>query len=165
MSARIRFIVVLALALTALSAATWYLVMQTTRGWFERDLALRADLAVSGARRALVEDLEAGDRRGLRNLLTDIARDERILAAAVRNAKFEAMAETLKYPPSLSCAELGPKVVAEDGSAWRTWRQPGELQPFACSVVAMSVMIASMPRTGLLKRSAAVAGPPGQRPG
>jgi len=127
MSARIRFIVVLALALTALSAATWYLVMQTTRGWFERDVALRADLAVSGARRALVEDLKANDRRGLRNLLTDIARDERILAAALCDAKFKPVAETPRYPATLSCAELGPKVVAADGSGWQTWRQAGEL--------------------------------------
>jgi trehalose 6-phosphate synthase len=127
MSARIRFIAVLALSLTALSAGAWYWVMQTTRGWFERDVALRADLAVSGARRALITDLKDGDRRGLRDLLADIARDERILAAALCNAQFKLVAETPKYPDGFSCADVAPNVAALGASPWATWRAAAEL--------------------------------------
>ena len=47
-----------ALALVAgLALLTWgasVLVTRTTRAWFEKDMQLRAELAVSGAREALV---------------------------------------------------------------------------------------------------------------
>jgi trehalose 6-phosphate synthase len=125
MSARLRFVVVLALALAALSAGAWLLVMQTTRGWFERDVALRAELAVSGARQALISNLSAGNAKALRSLLTDITRDERILAGAVCTPGAKLAAATPKYPDEFSCGEIGPHVVAE--GEWRTWRSAVDL--------------------------------------
>jgi trehalose 6-phosphate synthase len=127
MNARLRFIAILAAALAALSAGTWLLVMETTRGWFERDVALRAELAVSGARRALIEDLKAKNSRGLRSLLTDITRDERILAGAVCGLDFETVAETPKFPAAFACKQVGPLVRGEDGAHWKPWRTPAEL--------------------------------------
>jgi trehalose 6-phosphate synthase len=128
MVARIRFFVVLVFALGLLSATAWLLVTQTTRGWFERDLALRADLAVSGARRALVSDLQRKDVRGLRNLLAEIARDERILAASVCSPDFKTVAETPKFPKALACADLAPGLQPVGADAtWQTWRGQREL--------------------------------------
>jgi trehalose 6-phosphate synthase len=121
MSARIRFFLLLAVALAALSAAGGYLVTQTTRGWFERDLALRADLAVSGARRALVDDLREGDAKGLRALLADVTRDERILAGAVCSVDLKVVAATAGYPARFSCAQIGPRARAPEGG-WQQWR-------------------------------------------
>jgi trehalose 6-phosphate synthase len=123
MTARIRFFLVLSAALALLSAAAWLLVTQTTRDWFERDLALRADLAVSGARRALVSDLRQNDVRGLKALLADITRDERILAASVCSAELKTVAETPKFPEAFSCARVAERVrPAAAAPAWHAWR-------------------------------------------
>jgi len=123
--ARIRFFVVLVVALAGLSAAGWLLVTQTTSGWFERDLALRADLAVSGARRALLEDLRAGDVKGLRALLADVTRDERILAGAVCSLDFKTLATTAQYPARLGCTDVGPRAQVAAQGGWAPWRSPG----------------------------------------
>ena len=124
MSARVRFFLMLAMALAGLSAAGWLLVTQTTRGWFERDLALRADLAVSGARRALLEDLRAGDIKGLRAMLADVTRDERILAGSVCALDFKTLASTPQYPAPFACSEVGPMAHAD--GAWVPWRSAAE---------------------------------------
>ena len=126
MTARLRFIVVLALALAALSAGAWLLVMQTTRGWFERDVALRGELAVNGGRQALISRLEAGDTKALRSLLADITRDERILAAALCSPAFVTVAETPKYPETFSCGQVAPHVAADEGG-WQPWRSAVDL--------------------------------------
>jgi len=128
MTARIRFFLLLFAALALLSAAAWLLVTQTTRGWFERDLALRADLAVSGARRALISDLQQNDVRGLKSLLTDITRDERILAASVCSSELKTVAETPKFPQVFACANIAFRVQpAEAAGGWRTWRGEDDL--------------------------------------
>ena len=124
MSARIRFFLVLAVALAGLSAAGWFMVTKTTSGWFERDVALRADLAVSGARRAFIDDLRANDVTGLRALLTDVTRDERILAGSVCSAELKTLAETPRYPGLFACAEVGPKARADAG--WTAWGSAAE---------------------------------------
>ena len=124
MSARTRFFLVLAVALAGLSAAGWLVVTKTTSGWFERDLALRADLAVSGARRAFIDDLRANDVKGLRALLADVTRDERILAGAVCSVELKTLAETPRYPGRFACAEVGPN--AREGAGWTTWRRAAE---------------------------------------
>jgi trehalose 6-phosphate synthase len=126
MTARIRFFLVLAVALAMLSGAGWWLVTETTRGWFERDLALRADLAVSGARRALIGDLRQKDVRGLRSLLADITRDERILAASVCSKELKTIAATPKFPGAFDCAGVAARVRPADGD-WQLWRGRAEL--------------------------------------
>ncbi len=46
-----RFLVALILGLALLTWAASVIVNETTRGWFEKDMNLRARLVVSGARR------------------------------------------------------------------------------------------------------------------
>jgi trehalose 6-phosphate synthase len=127
MTARVRFMLILMAALTLLSATAWLTVTHTTRGWFEKDLALRADLAVSGARRALVSDLRQKDVRGLKSLLAEITRDERILAGAVCTWDMKTVAATLKFPEMFSCANVGPHIRANDPDGWQVWRTSADL--------------------------------------
>ena len=122
MKTELRFLLVLVVGLGLLTVAAAYLVDRTTRGWFERDLALRTDLALSGARRALVADIVRKDLRGLRALLADIARDERILAVAVCTPESKVMAATPEFPEPFSCGAVGAHV-----SGGQLWRTTGEL--------------------------------------
>jgi trehalose 6-phosphate synthase len=121
----LRFLAVLLAALTVLIVAAWLIVMHTTRGWFERDLALRAELAMSGARRALITDLRQNDLRSLRELLVDITRDERVLAASLCGPNLNQLAATPDFPSELSCGELGGRVRRSAGAPaqeWASWR-------------------------------------------
>ena len=125
-----RFVIIWLGALGVLVVVAWLAVTQTTRGWFEKDLALRAELAVSGARRALIADVRHGAVSDLKDLLADIARDERILAAALCSPDFRLLVATDAYPKTLSCDEIGPNVRAASESAtaspWHVTRElPG----------------------------------------
>jgi len=71
---------------------------------------MRAQLVVTGSRRALAERWSAGDWNALRDLLEDIAHDDRILAVGTCTPEGALIANTATYPAELSCAELGSKV-------------------------------------------------------
>lgn len=105
-----RFVVALVLGLGVLTwgAARW--IEGTTRDWFERDVSLRAQLAVSGARPALAANVRAGDHRAATALLEEITRDERILASAVCGFDGGLIARTREYPASFSCASLAARL-------------------------------------------------------
>lgn len=77
-----RFIIALVFGLALLTWVASLLVYRTTRDWFEKDVRLRAQLAVSGARHGLLSHWKAENSDDLRVLLTELNRDERILAAA-----------------------------------------------------------------------------------
>ncbi|MCI0750017.1 MAG: trehalose-6-phosphate synthase, partial [Nevskiales bacterium] len=130
MKTGIRFFLALVTGLGVLIGVAWFVVGQTTRDWFERDIALRADLAISGARRALVADLRQQDLRGLRGLLADIARDERVLAVAVCAPALKPLAATPGFPETFSCDRMGSHVRPAAGAAaehWTVWRAMDEL--------------------------------------
>lgn len=120
MKSGLHFLIVWLTALALLVGAAWYTVSLTTRGWFEKDLALRSELAISGARRSLLDGLEHGRGFGMTKLLLDIARDERILGAAVCQGPV-LIAATPAYPPQLSCDSLQSRLPASDEST-RAWR-------------------------------------------
>ena len=145
MSAKIRFIAALSVALVLLSAAGWWTVTHTTRGWFERDVALRAELAVSGARRAIVSGLKANDQKSLRSLLADITQDERILAGAICTPDLKSAAETPKFPEMFSCAGLASHLVGKDG-AWAPFRTLAELPGGRIHVSAIPLLEDSVPQ-------------------
>jgi len=118
-----------AIALVAgLALVTWFasiVVRETTRGWFERDTALRAQLAVSGPRQALISHWSIGERPALRSLLTEIAKDERIMGAAACSTDGTLLTHTAEYPELFSCAALGTRIRAAAGPApspWVAWR-------------------------------------------
>ncbi len=97
-----RFLGVLVAGLGLLTWGAAVVATRTGRSWFEKDVALRAQLAVSGSRRALVADLREARWALLGELLQDITRDERIMAAAAC-AGDRLVARTPEYPESLGC--------------------------------------------------------------
>lgn len=116
----LRFIFVLVAVLALLSGGALLWVQDATRAWFERDLGLRAELAVNGLRQALLNDLPKRNVRGLRRLLSDITRDERIIAAAACGPAMEPLAETAGFPVEFGCTRAASHVQAVPG--WQAWK-------------------------------------------
>ena len=120
----LRFTLALVAGLALLTWGASVVVTRTTRAWFERDMQLRAQLAVSGARETLVSHWAAGQETELRKALVELTRDERVLGAAACGADLAPLARTIEYPAPLSCERLGPEVRLDAGSpavAWTTW--------------------------------------------
>ncbi len=105
----VQFMVALVLGLALLTLGASRLVDGTTREWFDKDLTLRARLAVSGARQALVAHWH-GTGAELAELLAEITRDERIMAAAACDAGFRLLARTGDYPDTFACPQLRGRV-------------------------------------------------------
>lgn len=82
----IRFTFALVLGLALVTWAASIVVHQTTHAWFEKDLNLRAQLVVNGARQGLISHWHKEQSADLLGLLVEITRDERILAAAATHA-------------------------------------------------------------------------------
>jgi trehalose 6-phosphate synthase len=95
------------------------LVHSTTRAWFERDVGLRARLAVRGARDALADHLRAGDRRRLGVVLGALTRDDRILASAACSLGMRTVAQVGTAPEGLTCEGLAERATSdEQGVEW-----------------------------------------------
>jgi trehalose 6-phosphate synthase len=122
MARTLRFAIVLVAGLALLTWAALGLVSSTTRGWFEKDVTLRAELAVNGSRRALVSEWRAKAWRSLRELLVDMTHDERIMAAAACSADLKLVARTPDYPTQFSCESLGRHVRPTAEAPWTAWR-------------------------------------------
>ena len=109
MSRIVRFSIALVIGLALLTWGATVLVQRTTRAWFESDLGLRAELAVTGAREALIPNFDAERRDRLRGVLGQIARDVRIMGAAACAENGELLARTPGYDPQqLPCSALRP---------------------------------------------------------
>jgi trehalose 6-phosphate synthase len=105
---------VLAPLLAILGVLAWgaaVLVNGTTRSWFERDVAQRARLVTSGAREALASHVKSGDRRKLAAVLDEIARDDRIMGAAVCSPTMRTLARTGSLPSRYACEGLAGRGV------------------------------------------------------
>lgn len=118
----IRFLLVLLVALSLLAGIAWVAVTRTTRAWFEKDVALRAELAVSGARRALIESIERHDVDHVTALLSDITRDERLLAAALCSPELAPVAQTQQLPDTATCEAIGGLIRTELERPPETWK-------------------------------------------
>jgi len=122
----LRFVFALVIGLALLTWGASVLVSRTTRSWFERDMQLRAELAVSGAREALASHWAAGHEGEMQKVLLALSRDERILGAAACDPDLRLRARTPDYPAPLECARLGEHVRPMPDSppfAWRSWAQ------------------------------------------
>jgi trehalose 6-phosphate synthase len=128
----LRFLVPLLLVLGGLAwaAAAW--MNATTRGWFERDLEMRSRLAASGAREGLVRDWRSGDRRRIGRVLQELAREDRVMAAAACGADLSLVARTAAFPPVFGCGTVGPQLRVEGAgggpAGWRSWNTVGEVE-------------------------------------
>ncbi len=138
MSRTLRFILLLVLGLAVLTWIAHSFVQRTTRAWFERDLNMRAQVAVNGARRALIERWHS--REELERLLSDLTLDERIMSACACSEDGSSLALTEAYPPELPCSDLAGRVrqpPAEPGSSWSYW---SSIEPLLGGNVHLSAM-------------------------
>lgn len=71
----------LVLALALASGVVYFALARTTDAWFERDIALRSELAVASAKRSLLAHWKQDERPELTFVLRDITLDPRILGA------------------------------------------------------------------------------------
>ncbi|MFO0598038.1 MAG: trehalose-6-phosphate synthase [Myxococcaceae bacterium] len=118
----LRFLLALMSGLALLAVAGYFGLTRTTRAWFEADLALRSKLAVTSAQASLTR--EWGDGAGqLSSVLSDITRDERIMAAAACTDDGSRRAATSGFPLAFSCPELVERLRAQPGATdWSTTR-------------------------------------------
>lgn len=120
-----RFVLAMVVCLAFLTWGASVFVERTTRDWFERDLHLRTDAIVNGSRQALLGHWNARDAENLRRLLTDLTRDERLIAATACGENFVTLASTPDYPAAFACETIAPNVrpgVAAPASQWTSWR-------------------------------------------
>ncbi|MBK6516536.1 MAG: trehalose-6-phosphate synthase [Polyangiaceae bacterium] len=116
----LRFLAVLLLGLAALTAAGWVVLSRTTRGWFERDLDLRSTLAVRAAEKSLARNWGTHSPR-LKETLTDITRDERIMSAGACAMDGELLSATEAHPSEFSCRALLDRAVQEGATPSAPW--------------------------------------------
>lgn len=138
----IRFVAGLVVGLALLTLIAAVVVQRTTRIWFERDVSLRAQLVVNGARQVLASHWQTGQRKELRNTLSEITRDERILSAAACDRDLSLIASTADFPSQLSCGAIGKHVRSNPGTpaeAWSTWHAPDTLPGGSVFVSAIPV--------------------------
>lgn len=105
MSSRLRFAFYFLMGLGLFAWAGYAVLTSTTRRWFERDVKLRAELAVASATQGLNATWE-GPPSGLQSVLADITRDERVMGAAACANDGTLLARTTAYPNELSCGIL-----------------------------------------------------------
>ena len=140
----LRFLAPLLLALGVIAWGAATLVNGSIHRWFERDMASRAQLALSGAQESLVADWRAGDRARIGRLLARIERDERILGGAACGPDLVLVASTRNFPAQLRCDGLGAQVRSAPSSAgggwtWRPWSGVVSLSGGPLHVSAMPV--------------------------
>jgi trehalose 6-phosphate synthase len=121
-----RFTFVLVVGLAVVTWVASIAVQQTTRAWFEKDLNLRAQLVVNGARQAFIAHWHKEQTVDLKELLTEITRDDRILAAAACSASLEQLTRTADFSDGLGCRQLGAHVrpslsLQAPPSQWTFW--------------------------------------------
>lgn len=137
----IRFVFALVLGLAFVTWLASVIVHQTTRGWFEKDVNLRAQLAVSGARQALIAHWHKEQRSDLQELLSEITRDERIMAAAACAADLTLLTRTKDFPDQFTCREIGEHVRSTQATAGANlWRSVESLPGGKVHVTAIPVL-------------------------
>ena len=110
MSRPLRFTLIVLAGLGLLVLATSFFVSRTIEEWVDRDLSTRSQLALRGARPALVTSWITGSADRLGALLTDLTRDERVVAAAACTRDGNRVAATSEWPASVTCAAVAPHV-------------------------------------------------------
>jgi trehalose 6-phosphate synthase len=123
----------------ALLTLVGYLALnQVTGRWFETDLQLRAELAVSSARQSLVSNWKENSDV-LAASLRDMTRDERILAAAACAPGGRTLARSEDYPIDLACAPMLERMERESAAREPSWVMRTELADGPAQVSAIAL--------------------------
>ena len=109
---RFAFVLAAFLALVAWGASE--LFNRQAFAWAERDLAMRARLALEGARQALAGASPAEARR----VLDALVLDERLMAAALCLPNGATVFKTFGYPGNFACNRLPPEAWAAGAEGW-----------------------------------------------
>ena len=136
----IRFVLALVLGLALVTWAASVVVQRSMIDWFKKDLALRAQLAVSSARIALLSELKNEDPKGLRPLLSELAHDERIMAVALCSPELRLLSRTKDFPNELDCDALGTLVQTRDAELEEPWRSWTSVEPLPGGSVHVSAI-------------------------
>jgi trehalose 6-phosphate synthase len=136
-----QLVLALIVGLALLTWAASGLVRTTAREWFERDVNSRARLVLTGARQSLA-NAWSGDPEILKRQLVALARDERVMGAAVCDNDFNLRGSTPGFPEEFSCAAVGSRFRA--GNTERAdepdgWSSTTTLPTGRVNVNAMSV--------------------------
>ncbi|MBL9003436.1 MAG: trehalose-6-phosphate synthase [Myxococcales bacterium] len=132
-----KFLVGLLVGLAALTGTADQLMQRTLRRWFERDLQLRSDLVLHGMERALSTALQLRDSQRVADLLIDITRDDRIMAAALCSRDGQIAVATPELPAELHCPAVLERIrqaaalPLRDAISLHTGRVHLTLLPFA----------------------------------
>jgi len=143
MARSLRFVAVLVVGLGLVTWVASLLVHRTTGEWFEKDIRLRSQLAVNGARQGLIGHWGKDQPDDLQEILLEITRDERIMAAAAYAPDLALITKTPEFPDAFSCEGMGPKVraAAESGErAWTAWHDVASLPGGNVHVSAIPVI-------------------------
>ncbi len=125
--------VLLVVGLALLAGVGYWGLTRITTGWFERDLALRAELAIASARQSLRAGVRA-DAARLRSTLDDITRDERIMGAAACSGDGVELAVTASYPAGFTCRAVLARMTADVGAEAARWTMSAELPAGAVQI-------------------------------
>ncbi len=133
-----RFLAILLLGLGLLAVLGYLALNRVTAEWFEKDLRLRSELAVAAARQGLAEAWYTDSTR-LALTLEDMARDERIVAAAACGQHGEEFARTAHYPDVFSCADVLARMRREQTPDTHSWSMIAELPVGKMQISATTV--------------------------
>src|ERR1700692_1165182 len=125
-----KFLFGLVISWACVTLAVSVIVERTTRPWFANDLRLRAELVVNGARETLSSHWQRNDGQALQRTLSDISRDEGVMAAAACNTDMTLLTTTPNFPAKFSCREIGPHVLSVNGAPagkWSPWHESASL--------------------------------------
>jgi len=120
MTRTLRFILVLLVGLAALTWAAASSVQKTNRQWADEDIVLRVRLVAREAGPTLLQYWSKQASADLANALSNIARDERIMAAAACSSEGALLAQSTDFPKSLTCRQIADLVhseIARQGAA------------------------------------------------
>jgi trehalose 6-phosphate synthase len=143
----VRFLAFLLAGLALLATVGYAGLTRITRQWFDKDLRLRSQLAVSSAHQSLVQNWTAS--RGLAENLADITRDERVMASAACSKDGRLLAATEAYPAEFSCRTILNRLdrVARDAASRSSsntslnasWNESSELRSGRVLVSAIPI--------------------------
>lgn len=106
MKLSLRFVIPLALVLTALAYFVMPLVDKLTVQWFVRDLNLRASLVANTIDEQMYSLVEANDTPGIRRYFARITQDERLFAMGYCGTPQGKPVATTTLPGEINCANL-----------------------------------------------------------
>jgi trehalose 6-phosphate synthase len=138
-----KFLLVLVAGLAALTGVGYALLTGMMRTWSEDDLALRSRLAVAAANDSFDGQWPDGRPR-IKDALTRITRDERIMGAAACSPRGELLASTDAYPTEFSCRSLLGRMRTEAPDS-QSWSMTPELPSGRVHLTVTNVSSADQP--------------------